>query len=62
MACMVPGTETTRSLAFSTSRIDSGLMLAMWASPVRVMATRVLSSGTSKMTSFLKCGVPRQWG
>src|SRR5258708_14321148 len=40
----------------------SGPIEAIAASPVRTMATRVLSSGTSRRTRSLKCGRPRQCG
>ena len=58
----MPGTETTSSPQRVALRIVSGPIEAIAASPVRTIETRVLSSGTSRICKFLKCGVPRQCG
>ena len=59
---MVPGTDSTSSPAREAASMVSGPIEAIAASPVRTMATRVLSSGTSRMCRSLKCGRPRQCG
>ena len=57
---MVPGTASTSSPARVAPIMVSGPIEAIAASPVRTMATRVLSSGTSRTCRSLKLGVPRQ--
>ena len=57
----MPGTLTTRIPPPRASLMASGPMLAIDASPVRTMASRVDCSGTRSSVSRLNCGVPRQW-
>ena len=59
---MVPGTDSTSSPPREALSMVSGPIEAIAASPVRTMAMRVLSSGTSRICRSLKCGVPRQCG